>query len=77
MPIDFGWRYIAWFAWSHSITGLMILQGIFAGITLDPTLVPHDASHWILIGNAALTIAVSQIKRATQPQPPPPTKAPT
>jgi hypothetical protein len=63
VPTYFGWRYILWVIWSQAITGLMTLQAIFAALTLDPDLVPHNVFHWILIGNAVLCVAVAQIKR--------------
>jgi hypothetical protein len=63
MPANFGWRYVLWFTWSHAITVLMVLQAIFATLTLDPTLVSHDVFHWLLITNAVLCAVLAQVKR--------------
>jgi hypothetical protein len=74
VPSDFGWRYVLWtiwsgwvylwrWVWSQAITILMIVQATFTAITLDPTLVSHDATHWILLGNAVLCAILAQIKR--------------
>jgi hypothetical protein len=65
VPTYFGWRYILWLIWSNLITGLMTLQAIFAALTLNPDLVPHNVFHWILISNAVLCVAVAQIKQRT------------
>jgi len=75
-PPDFGIRYVFWMLWCNSITILMIIQGIFATITLDPTLVPHNVFHYILLGNAILCAIVAQVKK-NNPPPAPPTKAAT
>lgn len=77
IPPNFGWRYILWAIWSNAITILMIAQTIFATITLDPTLVSHDAAHWILIGNAITAAVLAQIKRNNPPIPAPPAGAKT
>ena len=67
VPPYFGLRYILWFIWSNLITGLMILQGVFAAITLDPTLVPHDMFHYLLVINAVLCAVLAQVKRNNPP----------
>ena len=71
VPAYFSIRYIIWLAWSNSITGLMTLQAIFATLTLDPQLLSHSASHYVLIGNAVLCAVVAQVKRNNPPGPPP------
>jgi hypothetical protein len=77
MPRDFGLRYIAWFLWSHAITGLSILQAVFASVLLaadgDPNhpLLPHEAVRWIVLGNAILTGVIAAVKRNNPPGPPP------
>lgn len=76
VPAYFSCRYVGWFLWSNAITGLMIVQGVFAALTLDPTLIPHDVFHWLLIGNAVLTGVIAQVKANRSPGPPP-TKAVT
>jgi hypothetical protein len=74
MPSDFGWKYMVWTAWSglvyilkwawaNAITILMLVQGVLATLTLDPTLIPHDTFHYILIANAVLCAVLAQIKR--------------
>jgi hypothetical protein len=76
IPKDFGWRYILWatwcgwvfavkWVWSKALTMLMIVQAVAAAITLDPTLVPHDQFHYLLIVNAVLCALLAQIKRDT------------
>jgi hypothetical protein len=70
IPSNFGVRYVMWFLWCNAITALMITQAAFATLTLDPTLIPHNLTHWMLVGNAVLCAALAQIKRNT----PPPTK---
>ena len=75
LPPDFGLRYVLWFIWCNAITGLMIVQAIFASITLDPTLVPHNIFHYILLGNACLCAIIAQVKRNNPPPPPPLQKA--
>lgn len=70
VPVGFGWRYIGWALWSHSVTILASLQGVFAAILLatdsDPTnpLLPHKVVRWINIGNAALIVIVAQFKKS-------------
>lgn len=76
VPAYFTLRWVLWFLWSNAITGLMIAQGIFSALALDPSLVSHATFHWILIGNAVLTGVIAQVKRNTPPGPPP-TKVPT
>lgn len=74
MPGDFGWKYVLWtvwlgwiyfwkWVWSQAITILMVVQGTLAAITLDPTLIPHETFHWLLLGNAVLCAVLAQIKR--------------
>jgi hypothetical protein len=75
MPRDFGWRYVAWLAWSNAISILATLQAIFAAITLDPTLVSHQAFHVISIANLVLLVVIAQLKKNNPPSPPP-TKQP-
>jgi hypothetical protein len=82
IPKDFGFRYIAWYAWANAITILMILQAIFAALLLiadnpaDPEhpltgpLIPHTVSRGIILANAILCAVLAQIKRS------PPTKGP-
>ncbi len=67
VPSYFGWRFVLFFLWSHAITVLMIVQAAFSTLTLDPTLVPHDVFHWLLIVNAMMCAVLAQVKR------PPPT----
>src|SRR5271169_4460209 len=62
-PSYFGWRYIWWIIWSKAITILMIVQAAFTTLTLDPTLVPHNVFHWLLIANAMMVAVLAQIKR--------------
>ena len=49
--------------WSKAITILMIVQAAFTTLTLDPTLVPHNVFHWLLIINAVLVAILAQIRR--------------
>lgn len=63
VPSYFSFRYIGWFIWSHLITGLMIVQGVFAALTLDPTMVSHATFHWLLIGNAVLCAILANVNR--------------
>jgi hypothetical protein len=67
IPRDFGWRYILWWIWSNAITVLMIVQAAFATLTLDPTLIPHNVFHWLLVTNAVLCAILAQIKRNNPP----------
>ena len=67
VPASFGARYIAWAIWSNAITLLMIVQAILATLTLDPTIMPHDEFHWLLVANAVLCAILAQIKRNTTP----------
>ncbi len=68
VPTYFGFRFVMWWLWSNAITGLMILQAAFTALTLDPTLVPHETFHWILLGNSVLCAIVAQVK-LTNPTP--------
>ena len=77
IPANFGVKYILWAIWSNAITILMIAQTIFTTITLDPTLVSHNAAHWILICNAIAAAVLAQIKRNNPPTPLPPAGAKT
>ena len=63
IPANFGIKYIAWVIWANAVTVLMLMQGVFAALTLDPTLVSHDTFHWLLIANAVLCAILAQIKR--------------
>jgi hypothetical protein len=67
VPSYFGVRYVLWFLWSNAITMLMLVQGAFTALTLDPTLVSHTTFHWLLIGNAVICAALAQIKRNNPP----------
>lgn len=63
MPSNFGFKYAMWFLWCNAITVLMMVQAAFTALTLDPTLISHNAFHWILIVNAVLCATLAQIKR--------------
>jgi hypothetical protein len=79
MPSNFGLGYAlrvtGWWLFCNPITVLASLQGIFQAITLDPTIVSHDAIHWISILNLALIVIIAQIRKGNT-LPPPPSKGP-
>lgn len=76
MPRDFGFRYIAWLAWSNAITVLGTLQAIVSLLVMgDKSLFTDNQFHELLFANAVLTIIVAQLKKNNPPGPPP-TKAP-
>lgn len=66
-PAWFGWRFVWWWLWGNAITVLMIVQAAISTLTLDPTLIPHDAFHYLLITNAVLCAILAQIKRNSPP----------
>jgi len=69
IPTNFGPRYIAWWMWCNAISLLASIQAVFAGITLDPTLVDHQTFHVISICNLALIIVIAQVKKSNPPPP--------
>jgi hypothetical protein len=69
MPRDFGWRWVLWMAWCNAISILATLQAVFAAITLDPTLLPHDVVHWIQIASLILLVIIAQLKKYNPPPP--------
>lgn len=71
VPRDFGWRYVAWFAWDNAVSILSTMQAVFQAVTLDPTLVSHNTVHWLSIGNLVLIVLIAQIKKNSPHSPPP------
>jgi hypothetical protein len=73
VPRDFGWRYIAWLAWTNAVTILMVIQGVFATLALASDMFSHNTVRVYMVASAVLSAVVAQIKR-NAPPPPPPTK---
>jgi hypothetical protein len=71
VPAYFSWRYIFWLLWANAITVLNTIQAVVATLTLDPTLIPHDTLHYLLIANCILCVVVAQLKKNNPPGPPP------
>ena len=78
MPRDFGWRYVAWLAWSNAISVLGTIQAVLAVIVLDPDIaLDHVLFHRISLANAIAVVLVAQLKKNNPPGPPPTKSAAT
>lgn len=66
-PAGFGWNWVWWWLWKNAITVLMVIQAAVTALTLDPTLIPHNAFHYLLITNSVLCVILAQIKRDHPP----------
>ena len=78
IPSDFGvrymWRFLWWFLWTNPVSILSTVQAVFTAITLDPTLLNHQAFHVISICNLVAIVIIAQVKKRN-PSPPPPIRS--
>jgi hypothetical protein len=71
MPLDFGWKYVWWVAWSNAITILAIAQGTFATMALASDMFSHNTVRIYMVANAVMSAIIAQVKRNLPPGPHP------
>lgn len=63
IPKNFGCKYVAWFFWSHAVSILSIVQGVFATLSLATDMFSHNVVRGYMVANAITCAILANIDR--------------